>query len=76
MDMHDAVMQSCDVYFYRLANTLGIDRIHDIMTRIGFGAPTGIDIAGERGGIMPSPAMEERRVSAARNSRSGSPARP
>jgi penicillin-binding protein 2 len=55
VDMHDAIMESCDVYFYRLANTLGIDRIHDIMTRIGFGAPTGIDIGGERGGIMPSP---------------------
>jgi penicillin-binding protein 2 len=55
VDMHDAVMESCDVYFYRLASTLGIDRIHDIMTRIGFGAPTGIDIGGERGGIMPSP---------------------
>ena len=55
VDMRSAVMQSCDIYFYRLANTLGIDRIHDIMTRIGFGAPTGIDIGGERGGIMPSP---------------------
>ena len=55
MDMRNAVMQSCDVYFYRLANTLGIERIHDIMSRIGFGAPTGIDIGGERGGIMPSP---------------------
>ncbi|MGH8252128.1 MAG: penicillin-binding protein 2 [Steroidobacteraceae bacterium] len=54
MDMMNAVMQSCDVYFYRLANTLGIDRIHESMTRIGFGAPTGIDIPGERGGIMPS----------------------
>ncbi len=55
VDMRNAVMQSCDVYFYRLANTLGIGRIHDIMTRIGFGAPTGIDIGGERGGVMPSP---------------------
>ena len=55
MDMHNAVKQSCDVYFYRLANTLGIDRIHDSMTRMGFGEPTGIDIAGERSGIMPSP---------------------
>jgi penicillin-binding protein 2 len=54
VDMEDAVMQSCDVYFYRLANTLGIDRIHDAMKRIGFGVPTGIDIPGERGGIMPS----------------------
>lgn len=59
MDMYNAVMQSCDVYFYRLANTLGIDRIHDSMTRMGFGQPTGIDIAGERGGIMPSPAWKK-----------------
>ena len=58
MDMYNAVMQSCDVYFYRLANTLGIDRIHDSMTRMGFGQPTGIDIAGERSGIMPSPAWK------------------
>ena len=59
MDMENAVMQSCDVYFYRLANTLGIERIHDAMVRMGFGAPTGIDIAGERGGIMPSPAWKK-----------------
>ena len=55
VNMENAVMQSCDVYFYRLANTLGIERIHDAMNRIGFGVPTGIDIGGERGGIMPSP---------------------
>jgi len=59
MDMYNAVMQSCDVYFYRLANTLGIERIHDSMARMGFGQPTGIDIAGERGGIMPSPAWKK-----------------
>ncbi len=59
MDMRNAVMQSCDVYFYRLANTLGIQRIHDSMARMGFGEPTGIDIAGERGGIMPSPAWKK-----------------
>jgi penicillin-binding protein 2 len=47
------------VYFYRLANTLGIQRIHDSMVRMGFGEPTGIDIAGERGGIMPSPAWKK-----------------
>jgi penicillin-binding protein 2 len=59
VDMHRAVMKSCDVYFYRLANTLGIERIHDSMSRMGFGEPTGIDIAGERGGIMPSPAWKK-----------------
>jgi penicillin-binding protein 2 len=55
VNMREAVASSCDVYFYRLATTLGIQRIHDAMAKIGFGARTGIDIEGERSGIMPSP---------------------
>jgi penicillin-binding protein 2 len=54
VDMKEAIMTSCDVYFYGLAATLGIDRIHETMSRLGFGKPTGIDIEGERGGILPS----------------------
>jgi penicillin-binding protein 2 len=54
MNMHNAIMQSCDVYFYRLASVLGIDRIQEAMSRMGFGEVTGIDIPGERGGIVPS----------------------
>jgi penicillin-binding protein 2 len=54
VDMHEAIMTSCDVYFYGLAATLGIDRIHDAMSRLGFGGITGIDVEGERSGIMPS----------------------
>jgi penicillin-binding protein 2 len=54
VDMHEAIMTSCDVYFYGLAVALGIDRIHDTMARLGFGSPTGIDVDGERSGIMPS----------------------
>jgi penicillin-binding protein 2 len=54
VNMREAIMTSCDVYFYGLAATLGIDRIHDSMSRIGFGKATGIDIQGERSGIMPS----------------------
>jgi len=54
VDMREAIMTSCDVYFYGLAATLGIDRIHDTMARLGFGSPTGIDVEGERSGIMPS----------------------
>jgi penicillin-binding protein 2 len=65
VDMRRAVMQSCDVYFYRLANTLGIQRIHDAMAHMGFGKPTGIDVAGERGGIMPSPAWKKTAFSGA-----------
>jgi penicillin-binding protein 2 len=54
VDMHEAIMTSCDVYFYGLAAALGIDRIHDTMSRLGFGDITGIDVEGERSGIMPS----------------------
>ena len=59
VNMREAVASSCDVYFYRLATTLGIQRIHDAMAKIGFGARTGIDIEGERSGIMPSPAWKK-----------------
>ena len=59
VNMQQAVMVSCDVYFYNLAVSLGIQRIHDFMTRIGFGQPTGIDVDGERAGIMPSPAWKK-----------------
>jgi penicillin-binding protein 2 len=59
VDMKEAVMTSCDVYFYGLASTLGIDRIHDSMSRMGFGKPTGIDVEGERAGIMPSTAWKK-----------------
>src|SRR5580700_10644154 len=52
--MRHAIMQSCDVYFYTVANKLGIDRMHDFMSIFGFGEVTGIDIPGEKPGLMPS----------------------
>jgi len=54
MDLHDAIVQSCDVYFYDLALTLGIDRMAKFITPFGFDNPTGIDITGELGGLMPT----------------------
>ena len=42
------------MYFYTVAQKLGIDRMHDFMTQFGFGDPTGIDIPGEKPGLMPS----------------------
>jgi penicillin-binding protein 2 len=54
VDMRKALATSCDVYFYDLANVMGIDRMHDFLARFGLGAPTGIDIPGERSGILPS----------------------
>jgi penicillin-binding protein 2 len=55
IDMRHAIATSCDVYFYGLAETLGIDRVHDAMVNLGFGKLTGIDVSGERAGLMPSP---------------------
>jgi penicillin-binding protein 2 len=61
MDMTHAIMESCDVYFYDLARSLGIDRMHDFLARFGFGARTGIDIIGEQPGLLPSSAWKRRR---------------
>lgn len=55
VDMRRAIATSCDVYFYGLAETLGIDRMHDAMVNLGFGKLTGIDVTGEHVGLMPSP---------------------
>lgn len=54
VDGHESIVQSCDVYFYRLANQLGIDKMHKGMSRYGFGQQTGIDLLGEPSGLMPS----------------------
>jgi penicillin-binding protein 2 len=54
MDMAGGVMRSCDIYFYQLALNLGIDRIHAAMTGFGLGAPTGLDLPLEKGGLFPS----------------------
>jgi penicillin-binding protein 2 len=54
VNMHTAIVQSCDTYFYSLANQIGIDRLHDFLTTMGLGQKTGIDILGERTGLVPS----------------------
>jgi len=54
MDLDAAIVQSCDVYFYRLAYELGIDRLHEYLSQFGFGDRTGIDLTGESGGLLPS----------------------
>ena len=60
VDMRRAIATSCDVYFYGLAELLGIDRVHETMTKLGFGVNTGIDIGGERPGLMPSPEWKQK----------------
>jgi len=54
VDLHDAVTQSCDVYFYDLAYRVGIDRMAEFMAQFGFGEKTGVDSTGEQDGLMPS----------------------
>ena len=53
-DLDKAITQSCDVYFYDLAVTMGIDKMHKFMTKFGFGQKTGIDLSGEKSGLFPS----------------------
>jgi penicillin-binding protein 2 len=54
VDMHAAIARSSNVYFYSLANEMGVDAIHDFMKPLGFGQITGIDIQGESRGVLPS----------------------
>ncbi|MGD8810090.1 MAG: penicillin-binding protein 2, partial [Gammaproteobacteria bacterium] len=63
MDLHNAIVQSCDVYYYKLAVALGIDRMETFLKRFGFGAPTGLDITGERTGVVPSREWKRRAFS-------------
>ncbi len=53
-DLHKAITQSCDVYFYMLAHELGINRIYEGLSKFGLGKQTGIDIGGEAKGLLPS----------------------
>ena len=59
--LNKSIVQSCDVYFYDLALSLGIDRIHDYLQNFGFGSATGIDIQGELSGLLPSREWKRRR---------------
>jgi len=59
-NLHNAIVQSCDVYYYQLAHELKIDRMHDFLSLFGFGQKTGIDINGEKSGLLPSRAWKKR----------------
>ena len=58
VDMYKSIVQSCDTYYYMLANDLGVDAIHDFMAPLGLGQITGIDISGELRGTLPSTAWK------------------
>ena len=58
-DMYDAHQNSCDVYFYDIANRIGIDRIAAMATRFGLGTKTGIELPSEKGGVIPTRAWKK-----------------
>ncbi|MFC7518763.1 penicillin-binding protein 2 [Herbaspirillum sp. GCM10030257] len=58
VDMYKSIVQSCNTYYYTLANDLGVDTIHDFMKPFGFGRLTGIDLENERTGTLPSTAWK------------------
>jgi penicillin-binding protein 2 len=60
VDLHKAIVDSCDVFFYTIGQRLGIDRIHYYATALGLGRRTGIDLPSEEPGLMPSEEWVER----------------
>jgi penicillin-binding protein 2 len=61
VDLYRSIVVSSDVFYYQLANDLGIDAIAGFMKHLGFGARTGIDLQGESTGVLPSPEWKQAR---------------
>jgi penicillin-binding protein 2 len=58
VDMHQSIVKSSNVYYYSLANDMGVDAMHDFMKPLGFGQLSGVDINGELRGVLPSQAWK------------------
>jgi len=61
VDMYKSIVESCDTYYYHLANDMGIDAIARFLGPFGFGSKSGIDLAGEFAGVLPSPEWKMKR---------------
>lgn len=61
VDLEQALMHSCDVYFYEMAQQIGAEKITNMAKRLGFGAPVNIGIKGEREGLVPTPEWKKKR---------------
>jgi penicillin-binding protein 2 len=59
LDLTVAIAKSSDVYFYKLAHEMGIDKLDQGLAPFGYGRLTGIDISGEKPGLLPSPAWKK-----------------
>ena len=60
LHLEQAIAKSCNIFFYELGRRLGINKIAEHAESLGLGSRTGIDLAGERSGVMPSPEWKER----------------
>jgi penicillin-binding protein 2 len=60
VDMHRSIVKSSNVYYYSLANEMGVDLMHEQLSPFGFGQRTGIDLEGEVTGVLPSTAWKKR----------------
>lgn len=61
MNLTEAIQKSCNVFFYNLANDLDVHELAKTATELGFGKLTGIDLVGEKSGLMPSPEWKKKR---------------
>jgi penicillin-binding protein 2 len=61
VNLYKSLVESCDTYYYMLANDLGIDAIAQFLAPFGFGSRTGIDLDGESSGVLPSPEWKAKR---------------
>lgn len=59
MNMEQAIEQSCDIYFYDIARKVGVDRISEMGHRLGLGELTGVDLLGEKPGLLPTKAWHQ-----------------
>lgn len=59
-NLHRSIVKSSNAYYYSLSHEMGVQAMHDFMKPLSFGQYTGIDIAGEVRGILPSPAWKEK----------------
>lgn len=61
INLRESLAQSVNTYYYKLAHDMGIERMSEAMQRLGFGQPTGIDLPGEEGGVMPTREWKRKR---------------
>lgn len=62
IDMIQALQMSCDVYFYELSRMIGIDRLAAMALDLGLGQETGIELPGEKSGLIPTRAWKKERL--------------